>query len=186
MKFITIPEAIKKYNKSRSTIRKAIYSAEKSDTKKGKKLNSGLYTVLISEGFLNGYFNHSETTEKTTKTSEKELIETLKNQVKDQQKTIDKLFEHQSASDSTIKKLTENEERFQILINRADLRNDLLEKHFNASRKQEPTKEQKKLALQIEEAEIVKEETTFNIDDIPNDAAEFSVWIQRLNESKNK
>jgi hypothetical protein len=43
-----------------------------------------------------------------------------------------------------------------------------------------------KNTLTLEEAEIVKEETTFNIDDMPNDAAEFSVWIQRFNESKHK
>jgi small-conductance mechanosensitive channel len=166
MQFITIVQATQRYNKSLSTIKKAISHAKASDKRKGKKLNTGLHKVLISVSFFDGLFlNHSEPTNNRDKTERNDYIKTIKDQLINQQKTIDKLLHNQE-------NLIENERNFQVLLERSNQRADLLESHFNRNRKLNP----------IPEDETIIEDV---INETSNEVFEDSKFIDGTDKSFN-
>ena len=171
MEFITIIEATQRYNKSLSTIKKAISHAKPSDKRKGKKLNPGLHKVLISVGFFDGLFlNHSEPTNNSDKTERNDYIETLKNQLINQQKTIDKLLHNQE-------QLIENERNFQVLLERSNQRAELLEKHFDRNRKLSNTTTPEEAII---DESILEKEPILDSEFIGTDEKSFSDWLSTL------
>ena len=188
MRYITIKEAQIEYNKSLSSIRRVILRAAPREIKNGILLNTGLHQKLISTDFLNTQFGTPKHTENINPDTSLDIVAILQKELSDKQKTIDKMFEHQSSSDSTIKKLTENEEKMLLLLERADERAKLFKQYFDSQTNIEPTKKEAYLISEIQEAEVVENEKIdiATLDNMPNDPAEFSVWIQRFNESKNK
>ena len=171
MEFITIIEATQRYNKSLSTIKKAISHAKPSDKRKGKKLNTGLHKVLISVSFFDGLFsNHSEPTNNRDKTERNDYIKTIKDQLTNQQKTIEKLLHNQE-------QLIENERNFQILLERSNQRADLLEKHFDRNRKLSETTTPEETII---ESVILDKEPNLESEFIGTDEKSFSDWMETL------
>jgi hypothetical protein len=178
--YLSITEAQVLFNKSRSTIAKAIKLAAPKDLKQGKRLNTGLYKILVSKEYLNAYFPKAATTENIEVEGSSDYINTLKKQLDNQQKTIDKLLETNTAFLERQKELIENnhnlinnEERFQILLDRSNKRSNLLERHFDRNRKANPTPEDEIIEDIIEEA---KEEEPKNI----NSIEDFNTWLNSM------
>ena len=167
MNYISISEASKRYKKSISTIKRALKGAEPKHLKQGEKLNTGYYKVLVSIDLLNELFG---TTENTKKEPNNDLLETYRNELLNKQKIIDKLLQNQEA-------LIENERNFQILLERANQRTELLEQHFNRNKKLTVDPEEKNSEEIIEE---LKEEQKPNLDSsqVPNDRATFNEWLK--------
>ena len=178
MEFISIVEATQRYDKSLSTIKKAIVHAEDSDRKKGAKLNTGLYKTLISVGFFDRLFlNHSEPTENIDNSTENDYIKTLKTQLNNQQKTIDQLLHNQE-------QFLERQHEQNVLLERSTQRANLLEKHFNRNRTLsndvQPTNEEIIIEEVIQE-EKPRNTTTSDFLDT-NDEEAFAEWIKTLNQ----
>jgi small-conductance mechanosensitive channel len=171
MEFITIIEATQRYNKSLSTIKKAISHAKPSDKRKGKKLNTGLHKVLISVGFFDGLFlNHSEPTNNSDKTERNDYIETLKDQLINQQKTIEKLLHNQE-------QFLERQHETNILLERSNQRAELLEKHFNRNRKLSNTTTPEEAII---DNSILDKEPNLDSEFIGTDEKSFSDWLSTL------
>lgn len=173
MEFITILEATQRYNKSISTIKRYVGNAKAKDVKKGVKLNTGKYKVLISVGYLNSCFiNQSQTTENNKEVDSSDYIKALKEQTENQQRTIDKLLHNQE-------QLIENERNFQILLERATKRTELLEQHFNRNRLKE-AKEVIDSEEIIEDEIVIPEEEHQELKEnvIPSDRAGFNEWMK--------
>ena len=166
-KYISINEASSIYGKSVSTIKRVLKTAKHTDLKKGDRLNTGLYKTLISVSFLNSHFKPIEGT--TENNSNREYIDTLKNQLTNQQKTIDKLLQNQE-------QLIENERNFQILLERANQRAELLEQHY---------KRNKSLGADIIE-EVEENEEEFRGEEIPTDRGTFNEWLKGYKKTPNQ
>jgi len=182
MKHITIKEAQQRYNKSLSTIRRTITKADASELKRGAKLNTGLHQVLVSIEYLDKCFNNSAShTENISNDVTSELIAVLKKQVEDKQNTIDKLLDRQkeiiASTGEAIKKLTENEERFQILLERSQQRANLLNKHFEKNRGTKPDLINEEDIIDATE-EVVNDSSPFIN---TNDEKGFNDWMRSCN-----
>jgi len=171
MEFITISEAVKRFGKSQSTIKKLMKNAPNNHKKKGEKLNTGLHKTLISVGYLSTYLG--EPSKPTINTRDNDYIDTLKNQLDNQQKTIEKLLNNQE-------QFLENERNFQILLERANQRADLLETHFNRNKKLNPQPKDEIIEDIIEERKEEKKEE-LSEDIIPSDRATFQEWLKKFN-----
>lgn len=176
MEYISLVDATQRYNKSLSTIRKIINQTGSKYTKKGKLLNTGKHKVLISVDFLNTYFGtHSEHTENIELNKESEHIKSLKNQIENQQKTIDKLLDTQQES------LRRQQEQLHLL-NDAMRRENLLLEHFN--RNKDLNQEHKTDEDFINESDIQevfeeqpKQDEPINIDSYED----FTTWLKSMN-----
>jgi len=173
MEFITILEATQRYNKSISTIKRYVGNAKAKDVKKGVKLNTGKYKVLISVGYLNSCFiDQSQTTENNKEVDSSDYIKALKEQTESQQRTIDKLLHNQE-------QFLERQREQNILLERATKRNELLEQHFNRNRLKEAEEV-------IDSEEIIEDEIVIpsapkqelNEHTIPSDRAGFNDWMK--------
>jgi len=177
MEYFTTSEASKHFGVSVSSIKRAINSVkakklEALHLKKGKLLNTGLHQWLISVDYLEQHFHRSaRPTEKTSNEPQNDLqtsLEILQNENEKKQDIIDKLLINQT-------KLIENERNFQILLERANQRAELLEQHFDKNKsKEEPTQ----LEQTIKETQ---QETVLNAEEIPTDRATFNEWLKSFN-----
>ena len=167
MSYITIKEAVKRYNKSLSTIKRLIQVTPKEHLKDGPKLNTGKNLTLIDSKYLDEHYDHKP---EPSNDLNSELIKTLQRELENKQKTIDSLLHNQS-------QLIENEERFQILLERSNQRAELLEQHFNKNKdKDQPTELEDIIEDAIEYKQVTKESTFINA----NDDASFNEWLQSL------
>lgn len=162
MEYITIIEATTRYKKSLSTIKRIVSKAPQKNLRRGDKLNTGKYRVLVSVDYLNSSFNVSN---ETTKEPTNDLLKTLQNELHSKQTIIDKLLKNQE-------QFLENERNFQILLERGNQRAELLEQHFNRNREQQPE--------EIHE-EIKPIDQELSEDKIPSDRASFEEWIKLFN-----
>jgi mevalonate kinase len=179
MEFISVKEAVVKYNKSISTIKRLVAKTPQKNLKQGVKLNSGRYKTLIEVSYLDKYFNVSKT---VSNDSTNEAIEILKNELENKQKTIDKLLDRQSeiiqSNREALNKALENEERFQILLERSNQRANLLEQHFNKNKgnKSDLVQEEQIIEEIIEAKEDIQESSFIDT----NDEASFSAWLSSM------
>ena len=84
-------------------------------------------------------------------------------------------------------KLIDNEERFQILLERSNQRADLLETHFNRNKKINPSPEDEIIEEFVEEVKDEIEETAndeLTIDEMPNDYHGFTEWLKKFNNAE--
>jgi len=166
MDYISINDAVKMYGKSKSTIKRVLKNAPSQHIKKGERLNTGLFKVLISAEYLNSLF---EPTVNTIDESSNDLLKTLQKELENKQGIIDKLLQNQEA-------LIENERNFQILLERANQRADLLEQHY---------KRNKSLGADIIE-DIEESEPNISADEIPTDRGTFNEWLRGYKKSPNQ
>ena len=172
--YISINDAIKRYGKSLSTIKKVIKTAKGNDIKRGERLNTGSYKVLISVSYLDSHFITIE--EPTANTTQSDIVDLLENQLKNQQKTIEKLLQNQEA-------FLENERNFQILLERANQRNDLLEQHFDRNKNLTVSPQDKKEEIEIEE---LRDEPTLDSKFISTtDDKTMNEWLKMLKETRD-
>ena len=148
MEYISLIESTQRYGKSLSTIRKIINQTGSKYTKKGKLLNTGKHKVLISVDFLNTYFGtHSAHTENIEFNKESEHIKSLKNQIENQQKTIDKLLHSQE-------QFLQRQREMNILLDRSNEKAALLNLHFEKNRKKDlKTDDIQEIEEELEEIE---------------------------------
>lgn len=178
MKFITLQEASKKYSKSISTIKRIVANLKGTEEeanylKRGALLNTGKHQILISEEYLSFLFNEPlRTTEKPINEPlnepSNELLKTLQKELQEKQSVINKLLQNQEA-------FLENERNFQILLERANQRIELLEQHFNRNKKLTVSPEDKKQEEIIEET---KPKEALREDLIPEDRQTFNEWLK--------
>ena len=173
--YISIQEAVSRYCKSLSTIKKVVKGAKGNDRKQGEKLNTGLHKVLISVSFLDRHF---KTIDKQTESIEdSRYTNSLNDRIKDQQKTIDKLLQNQEA-------FLERQHEQNILLERATQRAALLEKHFDRNRRIDTTDKTEEVIQEEEAIEeiIADKEPIVNDSDFinANDEESFSNWLKSM------
>jgi predicted neutral ceramidase superfamily lipid hydrolase len=177
--YITTKDAAKRFSKSISTIKRVVAVApdnalqyEPSRTAKNRRL-------FISVEFLEGKFADVRNT--TTSHHQNDITLILQKELQDKQNTIDRLLDannkQQENANAIIKQLTENEERMQILLERGNQRNDLLQSHFERNKKMNPSTEDEIIQDAITEDEPIIEESSF-ID--TNDEHSFKEWLNSL------
>jgi DNA mismatch repair ATPase MutS len=176
MEYISVKEATVKYNKSISTIKRLVAKTPQKNLKKGVKLNSGRYKTLIEVSYLDKYFNVSKS---ISNDSTNEMLDALIKELDNKQKTIESLLQRQEETNHSLNKAIENEERFQILLERSNQRANLLEQHFNKNKgnKSDLVQEEEIIEDIIEAKEDTIEESSF-ID--TNDEEGFTNWLKTM------
>ena len=178
--FITTKDAARRFQKSISTIKRVVATAphsvlqyEPSRTAKNRRL-------FISIKYLEGKFLDIKMT--PTQDQNHEVISILQKELQDKQNTIDRLLDAntkiQEDSSVIIKQLTENEERFQILLERENQKSKILEEHFQRNKKSTPNIEEELIE------EVIQEEASYfdnesNFIDVNNEKS-FQDWIKSM------
>jgi hypothetical protein len=185
--FITTKEASRLYKVSQSSIKKIVTKIkvegnEARYLKQGLLLNTGLYQSLISIDFLNNYYKKEPTRIEEPTEQQKDIISILKEELTSKQKVIDELLIAQKQFLINSEKALDNERNFQILLERANQRAELLESHFNRNKNLTSSAKDKEEEEAIEEQKN-EPQTYFEEEEtrIPSDRASFNEWLKRSN-----
>jgi hypothetical protein len=184
--FITTKEASKIFRVSQSSIKKIVSKIklegnEARYLKQGALLNTGVYKSLISIDFLNDYYK-KETRIEEPNEQQKDIISILKEELASKQKVIDELLLAQKQFLINSEKALDNERNFQILLERANQRAELLESHFNRNKNLTTSAKDKEEEEAIEEQKNNEPPTYFEEEEtrIPSDRASFNEWLKSL------
>lgn len=183
--FITTKEASKIFKVSQSSIKKIVTKIklegnEARYLKQGVLLNTGLYQSLISIDFLNDYYKKDTTRIEEPNEQQKDIISILKEELASKQKVIDDLLNAQKQFLINSEKALDNERNFQILLERANQRAELLESHFNRNKNLTTSAKDKEQEEAIEEQKNNEPPTYFEEEEtrIPSDRASFNEWLK--------
>jgi len=175
MEWITTKEAASRFKKSVSTIKRVVSNAPDSKLKYEPSRTALNRRLFISFEYLEVHFGSvRDTAKRGSFDTENDTVLILKEQVKSQKETIDKLLHNQE-------QLIENERNFQILLERASKRAELLEQHFERNKKiNVEQKEQEEIIEEIIEEPIESDNKIY----LPNDRASFNEWLESFNNAK--
>ena len=133
MEYITTKDAAKRFKKSISTIKRLVAVAPDSSLRYEPNRTAHNRRLFISLEYLEGKLSDSRTAPDNI--PQDTTVSILAKELDNKQKIIDSLLERQKELIAAHSLLLENESKMQLLLDRSEMRNQLLNQHFDANRK---------------------------------------------------
>ena len=177
MEYITTKDAAKRFKKSISTIKRLVAVAPDSSLRYEPNRTARNRRLFISLDYLEGQM--SDTRKEPDPHHQNTTTLILQKELDNKQRIIEDLLERQKELIAAHSLHLENESKMQLLLDRSEMRNQLLNQHFEVNRNK-PTKSEEEYIIEDAIEEVDSSPEFIDIDSIPTDEKSYSEWINSL------